>query len=121
MSRLAVSTAGASRAGHAAVPRCSTSDLVAWLPNGEGNGAAGGIFYSLSLTNISGHACTVFGFPGVSAVNTNGRRLGRPAHDSSPAIRRSIRRSGTSQMSATPTYSPQASHSCTKASGMASA
>jgi len=58
---------------------------------------------------------------GVGRVGEAKRRPGRPTHDSSPATRRSIRRSGTSQMRATPTYRPQASHWCTKASGMASA
>jgi hypothetical protein len=62
----------------AATPRCPTSGLVVWLDT-QGNGAAGSIFYNLMLTNLTGHACTLAGYPGVSAVNLAGVRLGSPA------------------------------------------
>ena len=35
--------------------------------------------YTLNFTNLSGHACTLRGFAGVSAVNLGGGRLGRAA------------------------------------------
>ncbi len=41
--------------------------------------AAGSAFYTLNFTNLSGHACTLRGHPGVWAVSLGGRRLGRPA------------------------------------------
>jgi hypothetical protein len=47
--------------------------------NTQGIGAAGSIFYTLEFTNLSGHACTLRGYPGVSAVSLGGRRLGSPA------------------------------------------
>jgi Domain of unknown function (DUF4232) len=62
----------------AAIPRCPTSGLVIWLGT-TGNGAAGSIYYSLYLTNLSRRACTVRGYPSVSAVDLAGRQVGRVA------------------------------------------
>ncbi len=62
---------------------CPSSGLVVWL-NTSGVGHAGGTSYSLSFTNLSGRACTLFGFPGVSAVNLNGRQLGSAASRTGP-------------------------------------
>lgn len=62
----------------AAVPACQTGGLVVWI-NTQPNGTAGTIFYTLNFTNLSGHACTLRGFPGVSAVNLRGKTLGRAA------------------------------------------
>jgi hypothetical protein len=62
----------------ASAPRCATSGLVIWLET-QGNGAAGSIFYNLDFTNLSGHACTLLGYPGVSAVNLAGHTLGSAA------------------------------------------
>src|SRR5438270_870617 len=72
LSLAAVPTAGA------AAPACRTGGLVIWMGT-PGNGTAGTIFYTLNFTNLSGHACTLRGFPGVSAVNLGGRRLGQAA------------------------------------------
>jgi Domain of unknown function (DUF4232) len=58
--------------------RCSTSGLVIWLDT-QGNGAAGSVFYRLRFTNLSGHKCTLRGYPGVSAVDLHGHKLGRAA------------------------------------------
>ena len=69
------STGAATSAG---IARCSTAGLVVWL-NTEGNGAAGSTYYNLELTNLSGRTCTVFGYPGVSAVTLGGRQLGSAA------------------------------------------
>ena len=65
-------------AGATATPRCATSALVLWLDT-TGNGAAGSSYYSLGFTNLSGHACTLLGYPGVSAVNLGGHALGSAA------------------------------------------
>ena len=62
----------------AATPRCATSGLVIWLET-QGNGALGSIYYNLDFTNLSGHACTLVGYPGVSAVNLGGHTLGSAA------------------------------------------
>jgi Protein of unknown function (DUF4232) len=80
---LAISTAAyaATSSGTAAasIPRCTASDLGAWLAVGQGNGAAGTIYYPLEFTNLSAHTCYLFGYPGVSALDRNGRQLGSPA------------------------------------------
>ena len=71
-------------AGAAAPPACTTSGLVIWM-NTEGDGTAGSVYYNLEFTNLSGHTCTMFGYPGVSAVNLAGAQLGSAAHYSSVA------------------------------------
>jgi hypothetical protein len=70
--------AGTTAALGAASPMCTTPQLVVWLDT-EGDGAAGSTYYHLELTNLSGHACTLRGFPGVSAVTLAGKPIGAPA------------------------------------------
>lgn len=67
--------AGASRQA----PRCSTSGLDIWFNNEGGGGTAGSVFYKLEFTNLSGHACTLKGFPVATAVDLKGHRLGSAA------------------------------------------
>jgi len=62
----------------ASAPTCSSSTLVVWLDT-EGNGAAGSDYYTLRFTNLSAHACTLLGYPGVSGVDLAGRQLGSAA------------------------------------------
>ena len=61
----------------ATTPNCTTSRLVLWA--GDGEGAAGSVYRTLELTNQSGHACVLSGYPGVSAIDLHGRALGAPA------------------------------------------
>jgi hypothetical protein len=61
----------------ASTARCRTSALAVWIGLGEGGATAGSTFYPLELTNVSSHACHLFGFPGVSAFA--GHQLGSPA------------------------------------------
>ena len=75
----AATSSGTARTGAAAVPRCSADDLGVWVAVGHGNGAAGTIYFPLEFTNLSGHTCSLFGYPGVSATDRNGRQLGSPA------------------------------------------
>jgi Protein of unknown function (DUF4232) len=70
--------APASAAKPATVSRCTTSDLRVWM-GVPGDGTAGPIYYALELSNISKHACTLYGYPGVSAVGLGGKQLGSPA------------------------------------------
>jgi hypothetical protein len=70
------STAGANAS--ATTPGCATSGLVVWM-NTQGGAYAGGVYYTLNFTNLSGHACTLRGYPGVSAVTLTGRQIGSPA------------------------------------------
>jgi hypothetical protein len=71
----------------ASPPRCATSGLVVWANADYGGGYAGGYYYTISFTNLSGHACTLRGYPGVSAVSLTGRQLGSPAGWGSAAPR----------------------------------
>jgi hypothetical protein len=44
------------------------------------NGAAGTIYYPLDFTNVSGSACTMYGYPGVGlAIRPGGSLIGAPA------------------------------------------
>ena len=68
----------AARATAAAAPRCGTGALTAWLGI-PGNGYAGGANYQLELSNTSAHTCTLYGYPGVSALGPGGHQLGSAA------------------------------------------
>jgi hypothetical protein len=63
----------------AAPPKCATTALTAWMA-AESDGYAGGAVYELEISNTSARACTLYGFPGVSALGANGRQLGSPAN-----------------------------------------
>ena len=49
-----------------------------WIDT-QGDAGAGSVFYTLEFTNQSGHACVLTGYPGVSAVDLRGHRLGSAA------------------------------------------
>ena len=74
----ALAVTGSPAAPAASTPACATSGLVIWM-NTQGSQYAGGAYYTLKFTNLSGHACTLRGYPGVSAVSLSGRRIGHPA------------------------------------------
>ena len=72
-------TAATARPATAAVPpRCGTGALTAWLGI-PGDGYAGGASYQLELSNTSARTCTLYGYPGVSALAPGGHQLGRAA------------------------------------------
>jgi hypothetical protein len=70
--------AAASQPAAAIAPRCATGALTVWLGI-PGDGAAGSTTFQLELSNTSARTCTLYGFPGVSAVGPNGGQLGRAA------------------------------------------
>jgi hypothetical protein len=72
-------TPTAAPAGAASLPQCSASDLGVWVAADQRGVAAGTAFAPLEFTNISHRTCTLRGFPGVSALSTNGQQLGSPA------------------------------------------
>jgi len=76
---LAATGSAAAPAPAASTPRCATAGLVVWLDVPPGHDFAGGAAYYLEFTNLSGHACTLRGYPGVSAVSLSGRQFGSPA------------------------------------------
>ncbi len=55
---------------------CVTSQLK--LSLGQSQGAAGNFYTPLIVTN-SGLTCTLFGYPGVSYINSAGAQVGMPA------------------------------------------
>ncbi len=63
----------------ASIPRCTASNMGVWLAVGQGNGAAGTIYYPLEFTNLGHRTCYLYGYPGVSALSRNGSQLGSPA------------------------------------------
>lgn len=76
----------ASLAQAAAPAACSSSQTAVWLGDGPGGGTAGTIYYPLEFTNISHRSCTLFGYPGVSAVNGRGTQVGVAATRSSAHV-----------------------------------
>ncbi len=75
LARTAAATGGASTS----TPKCTASELGVWVAADQADGAAGTVFFPLEFTNLGGHACTLFGFPGVSALDSHGHQLGSPA------------------------------------------
>jgi Protein of unknown function (DUF4232) len=69
---------GMTHTSAAGVPGCATRNLVVWLDT-NGDAAAGSVHYELQFTNLSSRSCVLRGYPGVSAVDLAGRRLGTPA------------------------------------------
>jgi Protein of unknown function (DUF4232) len=62
----------------APLAQCSSSALRISL--GAAGGAAGSIYYPLEFTNVSGTACSLYGYPGVSFVSApDGVELGGAA------------------------------------------
>jgi hypothetical protein len=74
----AAPAAPARSAAHAIVPGCETPGLVIWLDT-NASAAAGSTYYHLEFTNLSGHRCTLNGFPFINAVSLTGSLLGHPA------------------------------------------
>jgi Protein of unknown function (DUF4232) len=63
----------------AATPPCPTSALRVSVSASQGV-AAGSSYYPIVFTNISGAACTLYGYPGVSfVVAAGGSQIGIPA------------------------------------------
>jgi hypothetical protein len=60
-----------------AAQQCASSNLK--LSLGIGQGTAGTSYQVLVLTNTGSAACTLFGYPGVSFVNSSGAIIGLPA------------------------------------------
>jgi hypothetical protein len=71
-------SSGSAGAAAATPPPCATSQLRVWL-GVPGDGSAGHVAYQLEFSNISARTCTLFGYPGVSAVRGGGVQLGSAA------------------------------------------
>ncbi|HUZ51801.1 MAG TPA: DUF4232 domain-containing protein [Streptosporangiaceae bacterium] len=62
-----------------AVHRCTTFSTTTWLGLGNGGGTLGTIFYPIEFSNTGKQTCTLFGYPGVSAISGSGHQIGQPA------------------------------------------
>jgi len=71
----AVAFASSGSPSSAAAKPCAQSSTYVWLALSP-NGAAGTIYYPVEFTNLGSTTCTLFGFPGVSAINSKGHQLG---------------------------------------------
>jgi hypothetical protein len=76
---LATARVAVTRAAAPDARSCSTSGLVIWLKEPPGGGTAGSVYYELEFTNLSARTCTLTGYPGVSAIDLHGGRLGAGA------------------------------------------
>ncbi|HEV7899844.1 MAG TPA: DUF4232 domain-containing protein [Planosporangium sp.] len=55
--------------------RCHTGDLDGRIDQSAGGAAAGSVYLDLGLTNHSSRPCRIYGFPGMSLVDSAGRWL----------------------------------------------
>jgi hypothetical protein len=86
---------GSATARAAAIPKCAAAlgqsgNLGVWVAVNQGNGAAGTIYYPLEVTNLSRHTCSLYGFPGVSAISRSGHQLGNSANWESLGTRHTV-------------------------------
>jgi hypothetical protein len=72
-------TAASTAAAASGSGRCLRSQLVAWLGIPRDGFTNEYNFYDLEISNISDRTCTLYGYPGVSAVNARGRQIGSAA------------------------------------------
>lgn len=83
------STAATTTGGTAALPPCPTSGLSVSV-NPSGSGAAGSVYYTMTLTNKSGYTCTLTGYPGVSGVTSSGVQLGNAASRNPSSVTKTV-------------------------------
>lgn len=58
-------------------PGCTTAQLKGTL--GPAGAAAGSTYYAVDFTNMSGSACVLYGYPGISFVTGSGQQVGAAA------------------------------------------
>lgn len=58
---------------------CVSNNLTVSVAPETGGGAAGSVYYAVSLKNAGEQACTLTGYPGVSLINANDQQVGQPA------------------------------------------
>ena len=75
---LVASAVAAAASASAATPACTPPNTQVWLGLGLGGGTAGSTYYPLEFSNVGHHACTLSGYPGVSATH-GGSQVGPAA------------------------------------------
>jgi hypothetical protein len=83
----AAARAAAAAPAPAPAPACSPSQLVTYLRPAAGGGSAGAFTFLLNFSNVGSRACSLRGFPGVSAVDQAGHQLGKAAQRSGASVR----------------------------------
>jgi Domain of unknown function (DUF4232) len=78
-----VAAVAASAPHAAAVAQCKNSNTYVWFADAP-NGTAGYIYYPVEFTNTGHSSCTMYGYPGFSAVNGKDKQLGLAAKRSGP-------------------------------------
>lgn len=76
---LAAWASSSASAESAIIPRCAPGQLSVWVNAESAVVAAGSIYYNLDFTNTSAVTCHLYGYPGVAATSSYGRRLGDTA------------------------------------------
>jgi hypothetical protein len=76
---LAASSATGQHPSAAPVARCAHSQLTAWMALPSAGAAALTDYFYVEITNVSRHACSLDGFPRVTAFGLNGRQIGGAA------------------------------------------
>ena len=76
---LASCSAAGQHPSAAPVARCARSQLTAWMALPSAGAAALTDYFYLEITNVSRHACSLDGFPRVTAVDLHGRQIGAAA------------------------------------------
>jgi Protein of unknown function (DUF4232) len=61
-----------------AVPTCAATAIGAWIAIGHGTDVSGTTDYPLEFTNLGRSACSLSGYPVVSAISSAGVQLGSP-------------------------------------------
>jgi hypothetical protein len=80
-----------------ATTRCLAPATTVWT--GEpGNGTAGTTYYVLEFSNTGHRACTLYGYPGVSASDGSGNTIGVPATHGGPRLLVTIPAGGTAHV-----------------------
>ena len=69
----AVSAGARARNASSATTRCRAANTEVWLGDGAGGGVLGGVYYPLEFSNVGRRACTLAGYPGVSAFRGTGQ------------------------------------------------
>jgi hypothetical protein len=72
------SSGSAAQAAHPTAS-CAAANTRVWYGNAEGGAAAGHTFIEFQLSNTGRSTCSFFGYPGVSALNSGGTEVGKPA------------------------------------------
>jgi hypothetical protein len=77
-----------------AVNPCRFRGTTVWMPS-QGGGAAGHFYWEIEFSNTGQAACTLSGWPGVSAANRSGHLVGIPATHSGAQVSLTIPVGGT--------------------------